>query len=146
MEENELKKAGLRATLPRIKIFQLFIDAQTQQKKHHMGAEDIYQRLRDAGEEISLATVYRVLTQFESSGLLVRHHFESGYSLYELDQGEHHDHIVCIKCSHVEEFVDDIIEKRQEAIAEEKKFKMTDHNLIIYGICKNCQKTSTTDN
>jgi len=106
----------------------------------HMNAEEVYQHLRESGEDVGLATVYRVLTQFESAGLVTRHNFESGHSVFELNQGEHHDHILCVKCGKVEEFLDEVIEQKQRDIAEKAGFAMTDHNLYIYGICADCQK------
>ena len=136
MDNSNLKKAGLKITLPRIKILELLEKAQD----HHMSAEDIYRVLSESGEEIGLATVYRVLTQFEEAGLVVKHHFEGGQSVFELDHGEHHDHLVCVKCGKVEEFVDEVIEKRQQEIAKEKGYIITDHSLNIYGVCAECQK------
>ncbi len=133
---DDLKKAGLKVTLPRLKILQIL----DKTKEHHLSAEDIYRMLLDSGEDIGLATVYRVLTQFEEAGLVVRHNFESGQSVFELDHGSHHDHLVCVKCGRVEEFVDEVIEKRQEEIAKEKGYSITDHSLNIYGICEKCQK------
>ena len=105
----------------------------------HLSAEDVYKRLLEAGDDIGLATVYRVLTQFETAGLVKRHHFEGGHSVFELHQGGHHDHILCVKCGRVDEFVDEIIEKRQKAIAKQSGYEMTDHSLYIYGICKDCR-------
>lgn len=134
---HELKKAGLKTTAPRLKI--LYILETT---SRHVSAEDIYKMLLDMGEDIGLATVYRVLTQFESAGLVIRHHFEGGLSVFELDDGEHHDHLVCVKCGKVAEFVDPIIEDRQLAIAKKMNFRMTDHNLYIFGICEACDSTS----
>jgi len=134
VEDQELRDAGLKVTLPRVKILQILESAED----HHMSAEDVYRHLIDANEEIGLATVYRVLTQFESAGLVTRHHFEGGHSIFELNQGDHHDHLVCVKCGKVVEFVDDVIEERQEKIAAEKGFRMTDHSLYIYGVCPNC--------
>lgn len=133
--DQELKKAGLKVTLPRLKILQILENS----KEHHFSAEDIYRVLLDAGEDIALATVYRVLTQFEEAGLVVRHHFEGDQSVFELDHGHHHDHLVCVKCGGVEEFVDPIIEKRQQEIAIQAGFSITDHSLNIYGICKKCR-------
>lgn len=104
----------------------------------HLSAEDIYKALLETGDDIGLATVYRVLTQFEAAGLVIRHYFEGGHSVFELDEGEHHDHLVCVKCGKVEEFVDSVIEERQLAIAKKMNFQMTDHSLYIYGICENC--------
>ena len=136
MDNANLKKAGLKNTQPRRRILEIMDKA----SDHHMSAEDIYRELIEAGEEIGLATVYRVLTQFEEAGLVVRHHFEGGQSVFELDHGEHHDHLVCVKCARVEEFVDDLIESRQQEIAKKAGFAITDHSLNIYGICGDCQK------
>ncbi|HHX6185151.1 TPA: ferric iron uptake transcriptional regulator [Legionella pneumophila] len=134
-ESQQLKDAGLKITLPRIKVLQIL----EQSRNHHLSAEAVYKALLESGEDIGLATVYRVLTQFEAAGLVSRHNFEGGHSVFELSQGEHHDHLVCVKCGRVEEFVDEIIEQRQKAIAERAHFKMTDHALNIYGICPQCQ-------
>ncbi|MGD8784329.1 MAG: ferric iron uptake transcriptional regulator [Thioalkalispiraceae bacterium] len=136
METQDLKKAGLKATLPRIKILTLLEESQLR----HVSAEDVYKALLESGEDLSLATVYRVLTQFEQAGLVTRHHFEGGHSVFELNQGEHHDHILCVKCGKVDEFVDKVIEERQQKIAADKGYDMTDHSLYIFGICKECQK------
>ncbi len=136
MESRELKKAGLKATLPRIKILEMLEDT----KNRHMSAEDVYKALLESGEDVGLATVYRVLTQFEAAGLVSRHHFESGHSVFEMNEGSHHDHILCVKCGKIEEFVDDVIEDRQRAIAKKAGFAMTDHSLYIYGICNACQR------
>lgn len=133
-ESKQLKNAGLKITLPRLKVLQIL----EQSQKHHLSAEDVYRALLDMGEDVGLATVYRVLTQFEDAGLVSRHNFEGGHSVFELCQGEHHDHLVCVKCGLVEEFVDEVIEQRQRAIAELARFKMTDHALNIYGLCPNC--------
>ena len=135
MESNELRKAGLKVTLPRMKILE-FMEGSA--SRHH-SAEDVYKALLDEGEDIGLATVYRVLTQFESAGIVKRHHFEGGHSVFELDQGSHHDHIVCVKCGCVDEFFDETIEKRQKDIAKSLGYDMTDHCLYMYGICKDCQ-------
>jgi Fur family transcriptional regulator, ferric uptake regulator len=134
-QNQELKKVGLKVTMPRLRILEILENAEP----HHMSAEAVYKMLLDSGEDVGLATVYRVLTQFEVAGLVKRHNFEGGYSVFEIDQGEHHDHLVCVKCGSVEEFVDEEIENRQAAIAMAAQFKMTDHNLTIYGICKNCR-------
>ena len=134
MEDHELRKAGLKVTLPRTKILKIMEGADP----HHMSAEAVYKKLVGLGEDVGLATVYRVLTQFEAAGLIKRHNFEGGHSVFELDQGEHHDHLVCINCARVEEFVDLIIEDRQEAIAKKARFRMTDHSLTIYGVCEDC--------
>lgn len=136
MESKDLKKAGLKATLPRLKILHILEHA----KQHHMSAEDVYRALLESGEELGLATVYRVLTQFESAKLVQRHHFEGGHSVFELDDGQHHDHMVCVKCGRVEEFLDDVIEQRQRKIAKQAGYAMTDHSLYIYGLCADCQK------
>lgn len=138
MKNRELKKAGLKVTGPRVKILHILETASAR----HLSAEDIYRFLLEMGEDVGLATVYRVLTQFESAGLVIRHHFEGGHSVFELDDGKHHDHLVCIKCEKVVEFVDLLIEKRQMAIAEERKFSITDHSLYIYGICEQCNRSA----
>ena len=132
----DLKHAGLKATLPRLRIINLFETA----KVRHMTAEDVYRLLQGEGLDIGLATVYRVLTQFVSAGLAEKHHFEGGQAVFELDRGHHHDHIVCEQCGRVEEFVDETIEKCQREIAAKKGFAITDHSLIIYGHCtrENC--------
>jgi Fur family ferric uptake transcriptional regulator len=136
MKSQNLKKVGLKATLPRMRILQLL----EKNKHRHMSAEDIYRSLLEVDEDVGLATVYRVLTQFETAGLVNRHHFESGTSVFEINQGGHHDHLVCIKCSHIVEFIDETIEKRQHIIAKKNNFNITDHCLYIYGICAKCQK------
>jgi len=128
---SDLKSIGLKATLPRLKILDLF----EQSDKRHMTAEEIYRLLSDEGLDIGLATVYRVLTQFEQAGLLMRHHFDSDKAVFELNQGEHHDHLVCLQCGKVEEFVDSEIEKRQHRIAKERGFSIHDHSLQIYADC-----------
>ena len=136
MESRDLKKAGLKATLPRIKILHMLEQSQAR----HLSAEDIYKALLDSGEDVGLATVYRVLTQFEAAGLVSRHHFEGGHSVFEVNEGKHHDHMLCVKCGKIEEFMDEVIEERQRAIAKKAGYAMTDHSLYIYGICKNCQQ------
>lgn len=136
MESNELRKAGLKVTLPRMKILEIIEGSAAR----HLSAEDVYKELLDAGEDIGLATVYRVLTQFENAGLVMRHHFESGHSVFELNRGTHHDHILCVRCGRVDEFVNDTIERLQREVAEKAGYRMTDHSLYIYGICKECQK------
>ena len=141
MKDQELRKAGLKVTLPRIKILKILESADP----HHISAEDVYRRLVGMSEEVGLATVYRVLTQFEAAGLVKRHNFESGHSVFEIDQGDHHDHLICVVCNKVEEFMDELIENRQVAITKESQFKMTDHNLTIYGICHNCEKQSSKE-
>ena len=141
MEDRELRRAGLKVTLPRFKILKILESADP----HHMSAENVYRKLVEMGEDVGLATVYRVLTQFETAGLVKRHNFGSGHSVFEMDQGGHHDHLVCINCGKVEEFIDEIIESRQEAISKKSKFKMTDHSLTIYGICQPCEERSFTE-
>jgi Fur family ferric uptake transcriptional regulator len=136
-ENQELRNAGLKVTLPRVKILEIL----ERSNPRHISAEDMYKALLDSGEDIGLATVYRVLTQFETAGLVTRHHFEGGHSVFELNQGTHHDHILCVKCGRVDEFVDAEIESRQKKIASAKGYEMTDHSLYIYGICSNCRKT-----
>lgn len=135
MESRDLKNAGLKVTLPRVKILEMLENSTSK----HQSAEDVYKALLDAGEEIGLATVYRVLTQFESAGIVKRHHFEEGHSVFELNRGAHHDHILCVKCGRVDEFVDETIEARQKAIAEDLGYEMTDHCLYMYGICSECR-------
>lgn len=130
-EPDELKNAGLKATLPRLKVLSLFENS----KERHLSAEDVYKILLTTGEDVGLATVYRVLTQFEQAGLLVRHHFESGKAVFELNEGGHHDHIVCLQCGRVEEFYDEEIEKRQKLAAAERGFQVHDHSLHIYADC-----------
>ena len=128
---NDLKVVGLKATLPRLKILNLF----EQGNVRHLSAEDVYKILINEGLEIGLATVYRVLTQFEQAGLLTRHHFESGKAVFELNQGGHHDHLVCLQCARVEEFYDAEIEKRQINIAENLGFNIREHSLYLYADC-----------
>jgi Fur family ferric uptake transcriptional regulator len=135
LESSELRKAGLKVTLPRVKILNI-LEGST---SHHHSAEDVYKALLDSGEDIGLATVYRVLTQFEAAGLVKRHHFEGGHSVFELYEGTHHDHILCVKCGRVDEFVDETIEQRQKAIAGELGYELTDHSLYMYGICAECR-------
>jgi Fur family transcriptional regulator, ferric uptake regulator len=133
---DDLKTIGLKATLPRLRILELFEKSDVR----HLAAEDVYKKLVEEGTDTGLATVYRVLTQFEQAGLLMRHHFESGKAVYELNQGSHHDHLVCLQCGHVEEFYDAEIEKRQEKVAKERGFRIHDHSLYIYADCSksNC--------
>ncbi len=136
MDNQQLKKAGLKVTLPRMKILQILEQAPSR----HMSAEDVYKTLLEQGDDVGLATVYRVLTQFEQAGLVLRHHFEGGHSVFELDHGRHHDHLVCLQCGKVVEFIDEVIEQRQKAIAEKYKMELTDHSLYLYGVCESCQK------
>lgn len=134
-ENQELRNAGLKVTLPRVKIMQILEASEDR----HMSAEDVYKALRDADEDVGLATVYRVLTQFEAAGLVMRHHFEGGHSVFEMMTEDHHDHIVCTKCGKVEEFYDEVIENQQKKQAELKGYTISDHSLYIYGLCKDCQ-------
>jgi Fur family ferric uptake transcriptional regulator len=135
VEGNDLRKAGLKVTLPRVKILEILENS----LNRHLSAEDIYRRLVDLREDIGLATVYRVLTQFESAGLVTRHHFADGMAVFELNAGPHHDHILCLDCGHVEEFVDAGIEERQNSVAERLGFAISEHALVIYG---HCQRTN----
>ena len=128
---DELKSTGLKATLPRLKILEVFQNA----KRRHMTAEEVYKILLNEGSDIGLATVYRVLMQFEQAGLLSRSNFESGKAVYELNEGQHHDHLVCLDCGRVEEFYDAEIEKRQNDVATAKGFIIADHALSLYAHC-----------
>lgn len=137
MDNNhELKKAGLKVTLPRLKILEILQLPQNQ----HISAEDVYKILLDQGEEFGLATVYRVLNQFEDAGILSRHHFEGGKSVFEIAHKKHHDHLVCLSCGKVVEFVDEVIEARQREIAAEHKMKLVHHSLYLYGECEDCNQ------
>jgi len=127
-QRKELRKAGLKVTLPRLKILEIF----EQSRLRHLSAEDMYKELLDSGEDIGLATVYRVLTQFEAAGLVTRHNFEGGHSVFELDDGEHHDHMVCVESGEVIEFFSEEIEVLQRAMAKEHGFELLDHNLVLY--------------
>lgn len=135
----DLRKAGLKATLPRLKILEIFESSESR----HMSAEDVFKVLLEQGADIGLATVYRVLMQFEQAGILKRTSFDVGKAVFELDAGEHHDHLVCLQCGAVEEFLDPAIEKRQEQIAQEHGFELTDHALALYGICKDCRSSGS---
>ena len=135
----ELKATGLKATLPRLKILEIF----QKNPVRHLSAEDIYRLLLSENLEIGLATVYRVLTQFEQAGILSRNYFETGKAVFELNEGSHHDHLVCIDCGRVEEFQDDEIEKRQHEIADRHGFEIVDHTLAIYGRC-GCVKSGVS--
>jgi len=137
LETNDLRSVGLKVTLPRVKILEI-LEKQTDQR--HLSAESVYKILLSEGEEIGLATVYRVLTQFEAAGLVTRHHFEGGNSIFELNRGNHHDHIVCMKCGKVDEFTDNTIEQRQIDIAKDLGYELTDHSLYLYGFCAQCKK------
>lgn len=132
-ENQELRKVGLKVTLPRVKILQLLDSS----NERHMSAEDVYKALLEAGEEVGLATVYRVLTQFEQAGLVERHNFDGGHSVFELDSGEHHDHMVCTETGKVIEFHNDEIEMLQKKVADELGYELVGHNLVLYGKLKN---------
>ena len=127
-DDAELKKAGLKVTLPRLRILELL----EHDDKAHLSAEEIYRRLIDAGEEVGLATVYRVLTQFEQAGICIRHNFEEGHAVYELTPSDHHDHMVCLETGKVIEFHDELIEKRQESIANKMGYEIVDHSMVLY--------------
>ena len=127
-EDKNLRKAGLKVTLPRLRILELLEDGD----KAHLSAEEIYRRLIDAGEEVGLATVYRVLTQFEQAGICIRHNFEEGHAVYELTPSDHHDHMVCLNTGDVIEFTDDIIEERQRILAKERGYEIIDHSMVLY--------------
>ncbi|CAK0744277.1 DNA-binding transcriptional dual regulator Fur [Gammaproteobacteria bacterium] len=131
-ENRELRKVGLKATLPRLKILRLFETASAQR---HLSAEDVYRELVAEGEDLGLATIYRVLTQFEAAGILTRHHFEGNRAIFELNQGRHHDHLVCHQCGKVVEFYDAEIERRQEVVALGRGFRVRDHSLYLYADC-----------
>ena len=128
MDSKSLKEAGLKATLPRLRILEIMEASDTK----HVSAEDVYKALLDAGEDVGLATVYRVLTQFEGAGLVIRHHFDSGHSVFELDRGKHHDHMVCVKTGKVIEFENEAIERLQQQIAEEHGYELQEHSLVLY--------------
>ncbi len=130
-QPEDLRNAGLKATLPRLKIINVF----EQSRQRHLTAEDVYRQLLADGLDVGLATVYRVLTQFEQAGLLVRHHFETGKAVFELNEGKHHDHLVCLQCGRVEEFYDAEIEKRQARVARDRGFEISEHALYLYADC-----------
>ncbi|HIG15477.1 MAG TPA: ferric iron uptake transcriptional regulator [Gammaproteobacteria bacterium] len=132
-----LRQAGLKTTQPRLKV----LDVLETSPVHHMTAEDVYKRLLETEQEIGLATVYRILTQFETAGLVIRHNFEGGRSLYELDNGAHHDHMVCVECGKVFEFVDRTIEQQQRNVATKAGFSMEDHSLSLYGVCNGMKES-----
>ena len=129
-ENQELRRAGLKVTLPRVKILQILESAAQDQR--HLSAEEVYDALRDSGENVGLATVYRVLTQFDTAGLVTRHNFEGGHSVFELDDGEHHDHMVCVETGDVVEFFSEEIEELQHKMAEDHGYELLDHSLVLY--------------
>ena len=137
METHDLRNAGLKVTIPRLKILQIL---EKQVNERHLTAEMVYKILISENEEIGLATVYRVLTQFEAAGIVTRHHFEGGNSIFELDTGDHHDHILCMKCGKVDEFTDELIEVRQQEVASQLGYDLVDHGLYLYGFCPKCRK------
>jgi Fur family ferric uptake transcriptional regulator len=137
-DNNELRKAGLKITLPRLKILEILESSTTK----HVSCEDVYKALLEANEEVSLATIYRVLSQFEVANLVTKHNFEGGPSVFELSSVDHHDHFVCNRCGSVEEFYDELIERQQEKIASQLGFEITDHSMNLYGICKTCRAES----
>ncbi len=137
LNSDELKRAGLKATLPRLKILRIFEDSDTR----HLTAEEVYRQLLDAGEEVGLATVYRVLTQFEMAGLVRRHHFEGDKAVFEMNETGHHDHMVCTACGKVLEFFDEALESRQNEIAGAQGFFISDHSLYLYGTCLGMQES-----
>ncbi len=139
METQDLRDVGLKVTLPRVKILEIL--EKLSDDDRHLTAEQVYKILLSEDEEIGLATVYRVLTQFEAAGLVTRHHFEGGNSVFELNKGTHHDHIVCIKCGRVDEFADEVIEQRQKDIAKKLGYNLTDHSLYLYGVCAKCSQS-----
>jgi len=139
LETQDLRDVGLKVTLPRVKILEIL--EKLSDDDRHLTAEQVYKILLSEDEEIGLATVYRVLTQFEAAGLVTRHHFEGGNSVFELNKGTHHDHIVCIKCGRVDEFADEVIEQRQKDIAKKLGYNLTDHSLYLYGVCAKCSQS-----
>jgi len=137
MDAEDLKSAGLKVTLPRLKILEVL----EKSSNHHMSAEDIYRVLMEQRQDVGVATIYRVLTQFEESGIVNKLNFENNQAVYELSNVEHHDHLVCVKCSTIIEFQDDVIEQHQLKIANKYDFQLTDHSLYLYGLCKNCKES-----
>ncbi len=136
MESKDLRKVGLKVTLPRVKILEIL----ETRSDEHLSAEDVYRALIDAGEDIGLATVYRVLTQFEAAGIVDRHNFEGNQAVFEINEGDHHDHMVCVECGAIEEFYDELIERQQSEVAAKYNFELTEHALILYGKCSSCSR------
>lgn len=136
VKPRDLKATGLKATQPRLKILDIF----QKNVSNHLSAEDVYRRLLAENQDIGLATVYRVLTQFEQAGILSRNYFETGKAIYELNEGTHHDHIVCVSCGRVEEFQDADIERHQQKVAKRMDYELVDHNLALYGRCRECRQ------
>ena len=141
MQTSDLRKAGLKATLPRLKILEVLQN----NREDHLSAEDVYRRLMAEDEDIGLATIYRVLSQFEDAGLVIRHHFEDGHALFELEQGPH-DHLICVKCGKIEEFFDNEMQQRQRDLAQKSGFDLSKHTLVLYGDCQtaNCENDTDT--
>ena len=137
MDAEDLKSVGLKVTLPRLKILEVL----EKSSNHHLSAEDIYRALIEHHEEVGVATIYRVLTQFEESGIVNKLNFENNQAVYELSNVEHHDHLVCVKCNIIIEFQDDVIEQHQLQIANKYGFQLTDHSLYLYGLCKTCKES-----
>ena len=137
MDAEDLKSAGLKVTLPRLKILEVL----EKSSNHHLSAEDIYRKLIEQHGEVGVATIYRVLTQFEESGIVNKLIFENNQAVYELSNVEHHDHLVCVKCNEIIEFQDDVIEQHQLQIAKKYGFQLTDHSLYLYGLCKTCKES-----
>ena len=137
MDAEDLKSAGLKVTLPRLKILEVL----EKSSNHHMSAEDIYRILMEQHQDVGVATIYRVLTQFEESGIVNKLNFDNNQAVYELSNVEHHDHLVCVKCNVIIEFQDDVIERHQLQIARKYGFQLTDHSLYLYGLCKNCKES-----
>lgn len=137
MDRSDLKQSGLRTTLPRLRVLAVLENSDIR----HLSAEDVYKELLDENEAIGLATVYRVLTQFVDAGLVIRHNFDGGRAVFELNNEDHHDHMICVKCGSVTEFVDKRIEALQEQVAEEHHFQINDHSLTLYGHCAACKKS-----
>ena len=137
MDAEDLKSVGLKVTLPRLKILEVL----EKSSNHHLSAEDIYRALMEQNEEVGVATIYRVLTQFEESGIINKLNFENNQAVYELSNVEHHDHLVCVKCNIIIEFQDDVIEQHQLQIANKYGFQLTDHSLYLYGLCKVCKES-----
>jgi len=135
MTSEDLRRAGLKVTLPRLKIMKILEN--TEEK--HLRAEDVYKILLAAGEEVGLATVYRVLTQFEAAGIVRRHHFDGNHALFELERGHGHDHVLCVHCGTVEEFMNEEIESLQQTVAEKLGYQLTDHSMTLYGLCAKCR-------
>ena len=135
MDKVTLKTHGLKSTTPRVKILELF----EQSEKRHFTVDDIHSALNNSGDDIAIATIYRVLAQFEKAGIIIRHSFEDDRAVFELNDGDHHDHLVCTQCGKVVEFVDDTIEERQQRVAQQAGFTIIDHSLNIFGICPDCQ-------